>query len=71
MDFGLLDEDIILDRINRIDLIYLLSQFPDETEKMQSAFGGQGLLSLLGLPVLSFDLYAVWTKVYEQIYLFV
>ncbi len=51
-----------LDRIYRIYMIFLHSQFPDETEKMQSAFGGEGLFSLLGMPVLSFDLYTVGAK---------
>ena len=32
---------VFLDRMNWIDLIFLFSQFPDETEKAQSAFGGR------------------------------
>jgi hypothetical protein len=31
---------ILLDRINRIVRIFCLSAFPDERQKMQSAFGG-------------------------------
>ena len=48
-----------------------LCPFPDERDKKQSAFGEEGLFSLLGLPVLSFDLYAFGAKVYEKAYLFV
>ena len=45
------------------------SQFPDETEKGQSGFGGRVLLALQGLSVFPFNLYSGWTKVNENAYI--
>jgi hypothetical protein len=42
---------LLLDRIDRIDGIFLVSQLPDEAEKTQSAPGGVILCSFATVPV--------------------